>query len=137
MLNKNDSRTLGVYIARDPDHVYAFAAAPENLPLWAPGLCSAVRRDGAAWIVQTPAGEMRLRFTGSNPFRVLDHWVSPEPGVEIHVPMRVLAHAMPDGTGSEVILTLLRQPGMSDASYAEDIELVQQDLQRLKEVLER
>lgn len=133
MVNRHESRTLGIYIARDPDQVYAFAADPQNLPLWAPGLCSAVRPDGEDWIVETPAGAMRMRFTRHNEFRILDHYVYPEPDLEIYVPMRVLAH----GSGSEVSFTLFRQPTVSDARYADDAELVAHDLQRLKEILER
>ena len=47
-------------------------------------------------------------------------------------PMRVV----PNGTGSEVMLTVFQQPGMSDAQYAADTALVQADLERLKNALE-
>jgi hypothetical protein len=46
--------------------------------------------------------------------------------------MRVIAN----GAGSEVTLTLFRQPDMSDAKFAEDAEWVARDLRRLKDVLE-
>lgn len=126
------AKTLSIYIARDPDRVYDFASTPENLPLWAGGLCKSIRQAGAEWLVETPMGEMRMRFAPRNDFRVLDHYVYTAAAAEVYIPMRVLAH----GSGSEVIFTLFRQPDMSDEKYAEDADLVSQDLQRLKEVQE-
>jgi len=75
---------------------------------------------------------MRIRFAGHNEFGVLDHYVSPAPGLEISVPMRVV----PNGTGSEVTFTLFQLPEMSGEQYAEDIRLVERDLGTLKHVLE-
>jgi hypothetical protein len=53
-------------------------------------------------------------------------------GVEVYIPMRVVAN----GDGSEVIFTLFRTPGMSDAVLERDIGLVEGDLATLKELLE-
>ena len=75
---------------------------------------------------------MRFRFVGQNEFGVLDHYVSPTPGVEILNPMRVV----PNGSGSEVIFTLFQWPNMSDEQYAEDVGLVERDLTTLKTILE-
>lgn len=76
---------------------------------------------------------MQLRFAEKNDFGVLDHYVTTAQGVEIYVPMRVV----PSGSGSEVMFTLLRMPGMSDKQFAEDAGLVEQDLKTLKSILER
>ena len=126
------SRTLQVSIARSSTEVYDFAANPENLPQWARGLCRSIRRSEVGWIVDTPQGEINVRFAERNSLGVLDHYVTPAPGVEIYVPMRVLAN----GSGSEIIFTLFRQPGMSADKFAEDIGLVERDLETLKHVLE-
>ena len=53
--------------------------------------------------------------------------------MELFVPMRVVSN----GSGSEVLLTLLQSPGMSDAQYGTDTQLVTQDLATLKQVMER
>jgi len=127
------STTLSVSIQCPPGEVYGFVSNPENLPRWARGLCRSVRRSDADWIVETPQGPMRLRFVERNGLGVLDHYVSPAPGVEVYVPMRVLSN----GSGSEVLFTLFRLPDMSDEQYAEDVGLVEQDLRTLKEILER
>ena len=127
------SKTLSIFIERPVGEVYGFVSNPENLPKWARGLGRSVRKSDADWIVDTPQGPMKVRFVERNDFGVLDHYVSPAPGVEVYAPMRVLAN----GSGSEVIFTLFRLPDMSDQKYAEDVGLVEQDLRTLKEILER
>lgn len=127
------SRTLSVFIACHPSKVYEFVSNPENLPKWATGFCKSVRKSNDDWIVDTPQEPMKVRFVEKNNFGVLDHYVTPAPGVEVYVPMRVLSN----GSGSEVIFTLFRLSEMSDEKYAEDIGLVEQDLRTLKKMLEQ
>src|SRR3546814_3197503 len=114
------------------DAVHDFLSAPENFPKWAAGLGQSIRKADDDWIAETPHGPVRVRFTDRNPFGVLDHTVIPAPGVEIYVPMRVV----PNGAGSEVTLTLFRQPGMSDEKFAEDAAWVERELAALKRLLE-
>lgn len=128
-----ESRTLTISIAREAEAVYRFISNPANLPQWATAFCQSIRQVGSDWVMQTSAGEMKVRFVPPNDFRVADHFVSPAPGVEIYVPMRVL----PNGSGSEVVFTLFRQPDMTPEKFREDIGLVEQDLQTLKAVLEK
>jgi hypothetical protein len=130
------ARTLSVSIAAPATDVYAFAADPRRLPEWATGLGSAPTPlpDGA-WRVETPAGPMRVRFAPANDFGVIDHVVTPLTGggPAVDVPLRVI----PNGDGSEVVITIFQQPGMSDEQYAADGALVQADLGRLKHALEQ
>jgi hypothetical protein len=84
------------------------------------------------WIAETPQGPMKVRFTERNNFGVLDHYVIPELGVEVYIPMRVIA----DGGGSELIFTVFRLPGMSNEKFAEDAKWVERDLEALKNLLE-
>jgi len=127
----NEVRHLSVTIAQSPDVVYAFLSEPANFPQWASGLGSLSQVNGA-WVAQTPEGPMPVRFSGKNPYGVLDHWVSPQAGPEIHIPMRVIAN----GEGSELIFTLFRQPGMDDAKFAADADWVMRDLEKAKRLLE-
>lgn len=126
------SRTLQVSISRPPVEVYDFVADPENLPKWARGLCRSIRRSEAGWIVGTAQGEINIRFAEKNSLGVLDHYVTSAPGLEIYMPMRVVAN----GAGSEIIFTLFLHPGVSADNFAEDIGLVERDLETLKHVLE-
>lgn len=127
------SRTLSVSIGCSPGKVYEFVTNPENLPKWAQGLGQSVRKQGSDWMVDTPQGPIKIRFANQNRFGVMDHYVTTPAGVEVYVPMRVLAN----GSGSEVIFTLFRLPGMSDEKYAEDMRLVERDLRALKDILEK
>jgi hypothetical protein len=43
----------------------------------------------------------------------------------------------PNDDGSELGFTLYRQPGISDQKFAEDAELIEKDLKRLKTLLEK
>ncbi len=61
------------------------------------------------WIADGPLGRVKVRCVERNDFGVLDHDVVLESGVTIHNPIRVV----PNGAGSEVTFTLLRQPGVS------------------------
>lgn len=128
-----ESRTLSITIAHPPQKMYEFVSNPENLPRWAAGLCKSVRKSKAGWIAETPQDPMQIRFAEKNDFGVLDHYVTTAQGIEIYVPMRVVSN----GSGSEVIFTLFRMPGMSDKQFAEDVGMVERDLKTLKSILER
>jgi hypothetical protein len=127
-----ESRTIGVAIARPPAEVYAFAAAPENLPRWASGLGTAGERDGEDWVSRMDVGTVRIRFVSRNDLGVLDHAVTLPDGTVITNPMRVV----PNGDGSEVSFTLFRRPGMTAATFDADAATVQADLHTLKRLLE-
>lgn len=126
------STTLSVAIDRPVQAVYAFAANPRNLPLWAPGFALAVAPSGDSWQVTTAGGPVSLRFAEPNAFGVLDHDVRLPTGQLFHNPMRVI----PNGAGSLVLFTLFQAPGVSDEAFAADVRLVEQDLHSLKGLLE-
>ncbi len=128
-----DARTFTLAIRRSAAAVYAFVSNPQNLPLWATAFCQSVRRLDNGWMIETPMGEMKLRFAPQNAFGILDHYVSPAPETEIYVPMRVIAQ----GHTSLVLFTLMRQAGMSEAAFEEDAAVVERDLNHLKKLLEQ
>jgi hypothetical protein len=125
-------RHLSVSIDRPPEDVYRFASQVDNLPRWATGL-GAGRNVGGEWVADSPMGEIKVRFARPNDLGVLDHDVVLASGETIHNPMRVV----PNAAGSEVIFTLLRQPGVSDEKFEEDARWVEKDLRILKGLLER
>ena len=104
-------------IERPPLEVYNFIVDPANLQKWASGLDPRVK----------------VRFVERNKYGVLDHYVSNGSGGEVYMPMRVF----PNGEGSEVLLTVFRQPHMSDEKFAEDTQWVRRDLEALKQLLEK
>ena len=121
------TRTISISIDRLPSDVYAFVRDPTNLPIWAPNVARSVSRDAdGAWIVDREDGSVTIAFVDPNPYGVLDHAVTDEQGVQVYVPMRVIAN----GRGSEVLFTLF------EAQLADEA-LVQADLENLQRILER
>jgi len=125
-------RHLSISIDCPQPLAYGWLCIPENFPLWAAGLATSLEEVDGEWIAASPLGAMKLRFSHRNSLGVLDHWVYPEAGGEIYVPLRVVAN----GKGCELTLTLFRQPGMDDARFAADAELVRKDLIFAKKILE-
>ncbi|MET7645567.1 SRPBCC family protein [Streptomyces sp. NPDC005426] len=129
----SESRHISVYIARPVEAVYAFASDPANLPAWALGLGGSIERIDGQWVAGTsPMGRVVVAFAPPNEWGVLDHDVTLPSGETVRNPVRVIA----DGAGSEVVFTLRRQPGTSDADFRRDADMVAADLARLKELTE-
>ena len=122
---------MSVTIGRSPEAVYDYLEDPAHIPEWS-DFITGIRPDGAAWIATTPGGEVRMTFTPRNTLGVLDHRVEVSPQLTVHVPFRVVRN----GVDSEVLFTVFRQPGMSDAAFEADAGLVMGDLRKLKRTLE-
>jgi hypothetical protein len=85
------------------------------------------------WIAEAPMGRVKVAFAEKNELGVLDHDVTLESGARFYNPMRVF----PNNDGSELVFTLYRQPNIADQKFAEDTELIEKDLKRLKALLEK
>jgi hypothetical protein len=133
MAEMMEARSVSVAIRRDWREVYEFVRRPENFARWASGAAKSLRQEGADWVADGPDGRVVLRFAAPNDVGVLDHWVVPGLGAEVYMPLRAIANG---GGGCELVLTLFRQPGMTDAVFARDAEWVARDLATLKGLLE-
>lgn len=128
-----EAKVITCSVRRTARELYEMIWMPETFPKWASGLSNApLKREGAAWSAQGPEGPIRITFSEHNSFGVMDHWVDLGDGRVVYVPMRVIAN----GEGSEVMLTLFRQPDMSDEKLAEDEAWVRRDLASLKRLAE-
>ena len=125
------SREITVAIARPAAEVSAFARNPANLPAWAAGLAAGVEEVGGRWFTDSPMGRVEARFTSTEP-GVLDHDVVLPSGETATNPLRV----HPAGAGCEVVFTLHRRPGMTEAGFEDDAAAVRADLERLRTLLE-
>lgn len=126
------SRHISRVISASPESVYEFAANPDNLPRWAAGLAEgAVVRDGEILQIDSPMGKVVVRFVPRNEYGVIDHDVTLPSGTTVTNPVRILSHP----TGSEIVFTL-RQMELTDEEFDRDTELVQRDLERLKQLME-
>ncbi len=112
--------------------VYRFASNPENLPKWAAGVSSTVRKAGDDWVTESPMGEVRIKFAEENMFGILDHDVTLPDGFKFYNPMRVF----PNDDGCEVVFTLYRQPDATDKQFDDDARMIESDLKKLKELME-
>ncbi|NLR96285.1 SRPBCC family protein [Rhizobium sp. P38BS-XIX] len=127
------AKIVHIAIERSWQEVYDFASRPQTIALWASGLASGLTQDGDEWIAEGTLGSARVRFAPRNDFGVIDHTVTLESGLQVHNALRVV----PNGDGCEVMFTLLKLPDMDDTQFADDAAHVLQDLQKLKELLER
>ena len=127
-----ESRTITVRIDRPFDAAYEFLVDPANWNQWAFGLGTHIRRGQGGWIADSDGGVAAVQFTPRNAFGVVDHTVIRPSGQRVYVPMRLIAN----GNGCELLFTLFREPGISDARFASDAAFVQRDLTRLKTLLE-
>ncbi|MDG6105488.1 SRPBCC family protein [Dactylosporangium aurantiacum] len=128
-----ESRHVSVYVGRSVAEVYAYAADPRNLPAWAPGLLKSVENVDGQWVAESDMGRILLEWAPENPYGVLDHHVTVPSGERFYNPMRVTAL----GDGSEVVFSVRRQVGMTDAEFDRDCAAVQADLDALRDILER
>jgi len=114
------SRHISIWIDASPDAVYAFASDPAELPRWAAGLADPSLSDAV------------VDFVPKNDFGVLDHVVRLPSGEAVYNPMRVI----PGETGCEVVFTVRRRPGVTDAEFEADARAVAADLETLRGLLE-
>lgn len=127
------ARIIHRTIQRDWRAVYAFAAKPENMPIWASGLASGLTRDGDDWIADGgPIGVVRVRFAPQNDFGVIDHTVTLPSGIKVENALRIV----PNGDGAEVMFTLLRQAYMDDMAFEQDAAHVARDIDALARLME-
>lgn len=114
--------------------LYDYAANPLNLSRWAAGLAHRdVELIDGQWVVDSPMGRVVVAFAPPNDFGILDHDVTLPAGETVHNPMRVI----PNGDGCDVVFTVHRRPGMSEADLAGDVEAVAADLASLRALMER
>ena len=125
-------RVITLAIEKPAAAVYAFASNPLHLTQWAAGIGTQITPDGDRWRLSTPAGDAFLRFEPPNSHFILDHWVTTPAGQEVYVPMRLV----PNGDGCLVVFVLYQQPNMNDDQFAQDSQMVENDLKTLKALME-
>jgi hypothetical protein len=128
-----EAKTISISIRHPWQSLYDAIWQPRFFPKWASGLArSTLEQEGDRWKAQGPEGTIKIRFTARNEFGIMDHYVDAGAEQEVYVPMRVI----PNAGGAEVLLTLFRQPGMTDEKFAADAAWVEKDLRALKSLFE-
>jgi hypothetical protein len=131
-----ESRHVSIWIEAAPEAVYEFAADPHTWRQWAAGLAEGgLRQTADGWMADSPMGAVTVEFAPPNGFGVLDHVVRLPSGEAVYNPLRVI----PGGVGEdrcEVLFTVRRRAGMTDADFEADISAVAADLNTLRGLLE-
>jgi hypothetical protein len=131
-----ESRHVSSWIEASPEVVYDFAADPHTWRRWAAGLAEGgLRQTADGWVADSPMGRVTVEFAPPNEFGVLDHVVRLPSGEAVYNPLRVI----PGGVGEprcEVLFTVRRRPGMTDAQLDADASAVAADLDTLRLLLE-
>lgn len=125
--------TKTVSIDRPPAVVHAFLADPGNWPAWAVVNVLSVEAtdDPDWWLMTTPNGRGKLRVRGDAATGLLDHDFADD-----QASWTVPARVVPNGTGSEFMMTFYQPPGFTDAFFDQQIALVDKELATLKQLLE-
>jgi hypothetical protein len=114
-----EARELSVSVDRSAAEVYERLSPPGSFQKW------------SSWIAAA-AGPATLRVTERNSRGVLDYAVGLPGGASLYVPLRIVSR----GEGCELVLTLFRQPEMSDERFAEQAEWMTRDLRAAKRLVE-
>jgi Polyketide cyclase / dehydrase and lipid transport len=130
----HESVHVSTTIDRPAGEVYGYVANPVNLPSWAAGLAQQeVQLVDGEWVSDSPMGRVVVAFAPPNDFGILDHDVTLPTGETVRNPMRVAAN----GDGCDVVFTVHRRPGMSEADLAADVDAVSKDLASLRDLFAR
>ena len=131
-----ESRHVSIWIEAAPEVVYTFASDPHTWSRWAAGLAEGgLRQSAEGWVADSPMGRVTVEFAPPNEFGVLDHVVRLPSGEAVYNPLRVI----PGGVAEprcEVVFTVRRRPGMTDAEFDADAAAVATDLATLRRLVE-
>jgi hypothetical protein len=131
------SRHVSVWIETAPEVVYAFASDPQTWRQWAAGLAEGGLRQAAeGWVADSPMGEVTVEFSPPNEFGVLDHVVRLPSGEAVYNPLRVISGGVGAAAHCEVLFSVRRRAGMTDAEFDADTAAVAADLDTLRQLLE-
>ncbi|TGL58907.1 SRPBCC family protein [Leptospira sarikeiensis] len=127
-----NTRHISITIPLPKEKVYQYLSNPENFPEWASGLCKSITAlENGEWSIDSPMGQLTAKFTETNPFGILDHYVIFNPDKISYNPLRIIDN----GEGSELIFTLFQTEDMSAEKFEEDAKWVRKDLLELKNIL--
>lgn len=128
------STIIVVSIDRPVRTVYGFLSDPANLSQWGTNYGTDMQRLGERdYLVELPLGRRVIRFAEPNDWGVLDYTLfAPGETPGDPVPVRVYRNQ----AGTDLVLTLFRQPEMTDEEFASRLDWVRSDLERAKAVIE-
>jgi len=125
-------KNISISINKPVNEVYEFASNPENFPIWVEFIKSMTKQTKNNWLAETDLGNIEIEFVPKNEFGIIDHLVTLLDSSTVNNPMRVIEN----GKGSELVFTLFWMPNRTEEEFNQDAKLVENDLKKIKRILE-
>lgn len=126
------SITKSVSIDASASEVFEFLADLSNWPQWAVVHIKAlVPADGEWWDLKTAVGGAKMRLRADAASGVLDHDFD-----DTQAQWSVAARVVANGTGCDLVMSFFQPPMFSQAAFQRDVALVDEELARLKMLME-
>jgi hypothetical protein len=124
------AETRSISIAAPSETVLELLCDARRLPEWAPAFAVAVEPTGQDWLIDSGAGQFRIRVRVSPQYGTVD-LLRPN-GASSGAHMRVLNN----GDGSEFVFTLVFPEGADEAAIARQMATVETELRTVRDLCE-
>jgi hypothetical protein len=124
------AETRSIAIAAPPETVLELLSDARRLPDWAPAFARAVEPAGRDWLIDSGAGQLRVRVRVSEEHGTVDLLRPDDPGRGAR--MRVLSNE----DGSEFLFTLIFPAAADEKSIAQQMTTVEAELRTVRDLCE-
>lgn len=124
-----ETRTISIAAPRSA--VLEVVGDPRRLPDWAPEFAKAVKADGDDWLIDTGAGELRLRIAVDLVCGTVDLLRPPS------LTQGAFIRVVHNNEGSECIFTLFFPDGTDEAAVAKQMATVEEELRTVRSLCEQ
>jgi hypothetical protein len=119
--------TRSAAIPAPPERVHAYMADPNHVPDWAPGFASAIRPEGEHWIATTAGGEAEIVVVADRAAGTVDILSAADRS------RGAFARVIPNGSGCEVLFTLLFAPDTPAEAIEGQMRVVDDELDAIRQ----
>lgn len=131
-IGDNGGTTISVTIKRSPEDVYKFVSNLANWPLFSDFAANFERVTDDEYIAHTSQGDINVKARFDCEHLLLDNVVTLPDGNVDMIPYRVV----PNKDGAELMMTNFKPVVSTKAEYEEQLEWMDIELKRAKEILE-
>ena len=124
--------TASVSIMATPEKVWEFVADINNCPQFSDFASNIEKVKEGEWVFHTSQGDVRVIEKFDREHLLLDTICIVPSGDEQFIPYRVV----PNGEGSELIITNQQTAGVSDEEYTEQLLWMREELENIKKIME-
>ena len=124
------AETRSISIAAPPETVLELLSDARRLPDWAPAFARTVEPAGRDWLIDSGAGQLRVRVRVSEEHGTVDLLRPDDPSRGAR--MRVLSNE----DGSEFLFTLIFPAAADDKSIAQQMTTVEAELRTVRDLCE-